>query len=140
MVKDAEDSQSEKRNFIRRMFGGIPLTVLLLLNRVESKAFHLISSPSHTECLQPLSHCRNVTPLAIFYLYIHANCSSDLADCMPPILLCPSCTRLYSSSHPYSVQLSDTRVNQYSPSFIPLSGKLWISLPSSVFLSSYDLT
>ncbi|MPC23409.1 hypothetical protein E2C01_016454 [Portunus trituberculatus] len=34
--------------------------------------------------------------------------------CMPPILLQPCCTRRSFSSHPYSVQLSNTRVNQYS--------------------------
>ena len=28
-------------------------------------------------------------------------------------------------SHPYSVQLCNARVNQYSQSFIPFSGKLW---------------
>ncbi|MPC18746.1 hypothetical protein E2C01_011640 [Portunus trituberculatus] len=46
----------------------------------------------------------------------------------------------FSSSHPYSVQPSNTRVNQYSQSFIPFTGKLWNSLPAFVFPSSYDLT
>ncbi|MPC34700.1 hypothetical protein E2C01_028099 [Portunus trituberculatus] len=57
---------------------------------------------------------------------------------MSPLLLRPSCTRFIFSSHPYSVQLSNTRVNQYSQSFIP--GKLLNSLLASVFPSSYDLT
>ncbi|MPC75152.1 DNA ligase 1 [Portunus trituberculatus] len=48
------------------------------------------------------------------YCYFHANCSIDLANCMPSLLLWPRCTRLSSSSHPYSVQPSNTRVNHYS--------------------------
>ncbi len=72
-------------------------------------------------CLQPLSYRCNVASLAIFYRYFHANCSSDLANCMPPLLPRPRCTRLSSFSHPYSVHLSNARVNQYSQSFIPFS-------------------
>ena len=85
------------------------------------------------------SHCHNVACLALFYHYFHANCSSDLANCMPPLLPLPRCTRLASSSHPYSVHLSNARVNQYPQFFIPFSGKLWTSLPASVFPSAYDL-
>ena len=107
-----------------------------LLNRVESKAFCHIHSFPLTDCLQPLSHRRNVASLALYFL---ANCSSDLANCMPPLLPRPHCTRLASSSHPYFVHLSNARVNQYSQSFIPFSGKLWNSLPASVFPPAYDL-
>ena len=42
------------------------------------------------------------------------------------------CTRLSTSSHPYSVHLSNARVNQYLHSFIPYTGKLWNSLSWSV--------
>ncbi|MPC79882.1 hypothetical protein E2C01_074435 [Portunus trituberculatus] len=41
---------------------------------------------------------------------------------------------------PYSVQLSNARVSQYSQSFIPFTSKLWNSLPTSVFSLSYDLS
>ena len=60
------------------MSKGVQLTALL--NRVESKAFRLIDSPSLTDCLD--SH--NVASLSIFYRYFHADCSSELANCMPP--------------------------------------------------------
>ena len=85
-----------------------------LLNRVESKAFHLINSPLN-DCLDSLSHRRNVASLSIFYHYFHADCSSELANCMPSFLPQPRCTRLSTSSHPYSVHLSNARVNQYLP-------------------------
>ncbi|MPC41574.1 hypothetical protein E2C01_035173 [Portunus trituberculatus] len=122
------------------MLGGGRSTHTVLLDSVESKAFRLINSTPLTDCLQPLSHRRNVASLCIFYRYFHANCSTDLAKCMPPLFLRPRCSRLSFSFRPCSVQLTNTRVNQYSQSFIPFTGKLWNSLPASVFPSSYDLT
>ena len=109
-----------------------------LLNWVESKAFHLINSPPLTDCLDSLSHLCNVASLSLFYCYFHADCSSKLANCMPLSLLRPHYTRL-SNSHPYSVHLSNARVNQYLPFFIPYTGNLWNSLPLSIFLLAYDL-
>ena len=53
-----------------------------LLNRVESKFFRLITSPLLTDCLDSLSHRRNVVSLFIFYRYNYADCSSELANCM----------------------------------------------------------
>ena len=96
-----------------------------LLNRVESKAFRLINSPPLTDC-----HRHNVTSLSLFYHYFHADCSSELSNCMPPPLPQPRCTRL-STSHPYSVHLFNARVNQYLHSFVPYTGELWNSLPLS---------
>ncbi|ORD92879.1 hypothetical protein ECANGB1_2401, partial [Enterospora canceri] len=119
------------------VWGGSTHTALL--NRVESKAFCLINSPPLTDCLDSLSHRRNVASLSIFYRYFHADCSSELANCMPPPLPRPRCTRLSTSSHPYSVHLPNARVNQYLHSFIPYTGKLWNSLPLSVFPPAYDL-
>ena len=49
------------------------------------------------------------------------------------------CTRLATSCHPYSVHLSTAGVNQYLHSFIPYTGKLWNSLPLSIFPPVYDL-
>ena len=51
----------------------------------------------------------------------------------------PHCTRLSTSSHPYSVHLSNARVNQYLQSVIPYTGQLWNSLPMSVFPPANDL-
>ncbi len=110
-----------------------------LLDRVESKAFCLISSPPLTNCDQPLKLRRSVASLSIFYRYFQTNCSSDLINCMPPLLLRPHCTRLASAAHPYSIQIPRARVNRYSQLFIPFTSKLWNSLPLSTFLSSYDL-
>ena len=111
-----------------------------LLSRVESKAFRLIASPPLTDCLESLSLRRNVASLAIFYRYYHANCSSELANCMPPPLMRPRCTRLSTHSHPFSVHPPFARVNQYLHSFFVSTGELWNSLPLSVFPATFDLT
>ena len=71
--------------------------------------------------------------------YFHADCSSELANCMPPPLPRPRCTRLSTHAHPYTVQTPYARVNQHLHSFIPHAGKLWNNLPSSVFPPAYDL-
>ena len=119
------------------VWGGSTHTALL--DRVESKAIRLISSPPLTNCLPSLKLRRNVASLAIFYRYFHANCSFDLANCMPPLLQRPRRTRLSTLAHPYTVQIPYARVNQYFHSFIPSTGKLWNSLPLSVFPPAYDL-
>ena len=95
-----------------------------LLNRVQSKTFRLINSPPLTDCLDSLSHRRIVASLSLFYSYFHIDCSSELANCMPPPYSRPRCTRLSNSLHPYSVHLSNARVNQYLHSQIPYTGKL----------------
>ena len=119
------------------VWGGSTHTALL--NRVEAKAFRLIRSPPLTDCLPLLNVRRNVASLSIFYRYFHANCSSELANCMPPLLPRPRCTRLSTFSHPYTVQIPYTRVNQHRDSFLPFAGRLWNNLPHSLFPPSYDL-
>ena len=69
-------------------------TQIALLNRVEPKAFCLINSTPLTDCLDSLSHRRNVASLSLFYRYFHANCSFELTNCMPPPVPQPHCTRL----------------------------------------------
>ena len=124
--------------YASHIWGGSTHTALL--NRVESKAFRLINSPPLTNCLQSLKHRRNVASLAIFYKLYYSRSSLELAACLPPPLPRPRCTRLSSHSHPYSVHLTNARVNQYLHSFIPFTGKLWNSLPFSIFPLSYNLT
>ncbi len=108
------------------------------LDRVESKALRLISSPSLTDNLPPKVR-RQVGSFSIFCRYFHSDFSSDLANCMPPSLLRPRCTRLCTQAHPFSVQIPYARVNQHLHSFIPFTGKLWNNLPLSVFSLAYDL-
>ena len=98
---------------------------------MESKVFRLINSPLLTDCLDYLGHRRNVASLSLFYRYFHADCSSEHANYIPPLLSRPCCTRLSISSNPYSVHLSNARVNQYLHSYILAlvnSGTLFLCL------------
>ncbi len=119
------------------MWGGSTHTALL--DRVESEAFRIIRSPPLTNSLLPLKFWRNVASLLIFYHYFPANCFSELANCMPPLLPWPHSTCLSSKAHSNTVQTTYARVNQYLFSFFPFTGKLWNSLPASVFPPVYDL-
>ncbi len=119
--------------------GGGVSTHAALLNRVESKAIRLISSPPLTNCLPSFRLRRSVASLGIFYRYFHANCSFDIANCIPPLLQRPRYTRLSALDHPYNNQIVYARVNQYFHSFIPSIVKLWNSVPFSVFPPAYDL-
>ena len=50
---------------------------------------------------------RNDASLVIFYHYFHANCSSELANCMPPILPRPRCIRFSTHSHSLLFQVPE---------------------------------
>ena len=119
------------------MFGEAPL--IQLYGKGWKQKLFVLSTPllwlTASASLLSLQCCLSCSLLPLF----SANCSSDLANCVPPMIPRPRCTRLASSSHPYSDHLSNARVNQYFQPFIPFSGKLWNSLPSSVFPSAYDL-
>ncbi len=122
---------------VSHVWGGSTHTALL--NRVEFKAFRLINSPPLTDSILPLNLRSSVASLSIFYRYLHANCSSELANCKPPLLPRPRCTKLTSQAHPSTVQILYGRVDQHLHSFIPVTGKLWNNLPLSTFPPSYDL-
>ena len=59
-------------------------------------------------------------------------------DIAPPLRRALA-TRLPTQSHPFSVQLSDPRLNRYAQSYMKSTGKVWNTLPSSIFPTSYDL-
>lgn len=109
------------------------------LNRIETKDICLIIYLPLSDCLQPFKVCCSVASLAIFYHYFHANCSSTLADCMPPPLLWSCCTRFLAQSHPNAVQPLNAKVNQYHRSSILFTGKVWNSPTSAVFPPSSEL-
>ena len=58
-----------------------------LLDRVESKAIHMIDDPSLTSTLDPLSLRWRVASLSLFYRYYFGHCSDELAPMARP---CPN--------------------------------------------------
>ncbi|KAL7647645.1 UNVERIFIED_CONTAM: hypothetical protein RMT77_001245 [Armadillidium vulgare] len=123
--------------YASHIWGGSTHTALL--EKVESRVFRLINSPALTNSLQSLSTRRIVASLSLYYRYYNGHCSSELSRCIPPPLRRARATRLSTQSHPFSVQLSDPRLNRYALSYMYSTGKVWNTLPSSIFPTSYDL-
>ena len=109
------------------------------LDRVESKAICLISDPSLTSTLDPLSLRHKVASLSLFYRYYFGHCSDELAACIPPPMARPRSTHQATFAHNYCVELSSARINRYSDGFFPSTSHLWNSLPSAVFPASFNL-
>ena len=110
-----------------------------LLDRAESKAIRLISDPSLTSTLDPLSLRRKVASLSLFYRYYFGHCSDELAACIPPPMARPRSTRQATFAHNYCVELSNARINRFSDGFFPSTTHLWNSLTSAVFPASFNL-
>ena len=108
-----------------------------LLDRVESKTSHLISDPSLTSTLNPLSLCHKVASLSFFYCYYFGHCLAELAACIPPPMAWSHSTRQALFAHNYLVEISNVRINWFSNGFFPSTSYLWNSLPSSVLLASF---
>ncbi|KAL7645491.1 UNVERIFIED_CONTAM: hypothetical protein RMT77_003877 [Armadillidium vulgare] len=123
--------------YASHIWGGSTHTALL--EKVESRAFRLINAPALTNSLQSLSARRVVASLSLYYRYYNGHCSSKLSRRIPPQLRRARATRPSTQSHPFSVQLSDPRLNHYAQSYIYSTGKVWNILPSSVFQTSFDL-
>lgn len=91
-----------------------------LLNRVESKAFHLISPPPLTDCLPPFRFRRSVAPflnsINIFMLPVDLN--------LPPV--ChhpyhdPFAQNFSTIPNLYAAEIHNARNNQHPYSFILL--------------------
>ena len=106
---------------------------------VESKAIRLIGDPSLTSTLDPLSHRRKVASLSLFYHYYFGDCSDELVACIPPSMARPRSTRQATFAQNYCMELSNARINRFIDGFFPSASCLWNSLPSSVFLASFNL-
>ena len=123
--------------YCSRIWGSSPYTSLL--DRVESKTTRSIDDPSLTLTLDPLSLRCKVASLSLFYRCYFGHCSNELATCVPPPIARPRSTRQASFAHNYCVELSNSRINRFSDGFFPSTSGLWNSLPSSVFLASFNL-
>ena len=100
------------------IWGSSPYTSLL--DRVESKAIRLIGDPSLTSTLEPLSLCRKVASLSLFYRYYLGRCSDELAACIPPSMAWPRSTWQATFAHNYCVWNSPMRELTVQWWFLPL--------------------
>ena len=125
--------------YCSHVWGGSPKSILCLLDKVQSTAIHLINNPNLTKSLQPLSPCRLVGHLSIFYRYFNGHCSQEIRDIIPVPLRPVKTTRSSTHSHPFQVSLPNPRTLSHKSSFIPRTCNVWNVLPSSCFPESYNL-
>ena len=114
--------------YCSHIWGSSPYTSLL--NKVESKAIHLIGDPSLTSTLDTLSLRHKVASLFLFYHYYFGHCSDELAACILPPMAQPLSTWQASFAHNSYVELSNARINWFINGFFPSTSRLWNSLPS----------
>ena len=110
------------------------------MDKVQYKAFRLISSSTLTDCLPFLSLRRDVASLSLYYRYYFGRCSVELQSCIPLPLNKPRATRQAFQAHQYAVAISQSRIECFSRSFIPSTSVLWNDLPSEVFADVYNVT
>ena len=126
--------------YCSHLWAGAPKSQGLdLLDRVQKRIVNLVGSELSAN-LQPLSHRRDVASLSLFYKYYHGNCSSELADLVPPKRVSVRTTRFSERLHPHSVKPPRCRRNFYRYSFFPQTADLWNSLAEECFPPEYDLT
>ena len=98
-----------------------------LLDKVQSKAFRLISSSTLTDSLPSLSFRRDVVSLSLYYRYYFGRCSVELQSCIPPPLNRPRTTRQASQAHQYMQLLSakvELNVSLNRSFLLPLSSAM----------------
>lgn len=102
------------------------------LNRVETKAFRLISSLFHTYSLQ-LSFFATMLHHSLFYYDYAGYWSSELSQDIFPLFMRARNIHQATFSHPFfSVYLFNAEIIKYSQSYIYTAGQLWIILLSSI--------
>ena len=126
--------------YCSHLWAGAPKSQdLNLLDRVQMHIVNLVGSDLSAN-LQPLSHRRDVVSLSLFYKYYHGNCSSELADLVPPKRVSVRTTHFSEWLHPHSVKPPRCRRNFYRYRFFPRTADLWNSLAEECFPPEYDLT
>src|SRR6201990_639689 len=101
--------------YASHMWGGSTHTTLL--GKVESRVFCLINFFALTNSLQSLSSRRIVASLSLYHRFFKGHCSYELLRCIPSLLR-RARIRLSTESHPFSVQLSASRISHYAQSYI----------------------
>ena len=125
--------------YCSHVWGGAPKSTLCLLDKVQFKAIRLTNKPNATLSLQPLSHCRLVGDLSIFYIYFHGHYSQEIRDIIPVPLRRGKTTRCSTHSRPLQVSLPNPRTLSHKSSFILIMCNLWNVLSSSCFPESCNL-
>ena len=119
---------------------GAPRSSPHLLDKVQSKAIRIITSPNLTNSLQSLSHRRLVADLSIFYRYFYGHCSQEIKNIIPHPRRHARTTRGSTHSHPFQDTLPNLRTLAHKSYFIPRTPQLWNSQSSIIFSEPYNVS
>lgn len=122
------------------IWAGAPSSSKIIVDRIQTRAFRIVSNDSLCTTVDSLEHRRNVGALGLFYRYFNKDCSSELCNIIPAVATFNVTTRLASNAHPYTIVSNFSRTNKSRNSFISRSSRLWNRLPSEVFPVSYNLS
>ena len=123
------------------VWAGAPSCFLELLNKLQ-KWICRTAGPSLASSLEPLTHCRNVASLNLFYSksFFFGRCSSELTQLVSLSYSRGRSTCYSDRMHDFSVTIPRCYKDVYVNSFFPRTGRLWNSLPIECFPLTYDLS
>ena len=121
------------------VWASAPSCYLELLDKLQKRIYRTVG-PSLAASLEPLTHCRNVASLSLFYRYYFGRCSSELAQLVPLPYSRGRSTRYSDRLHDFSVTITRCYKDVHVNSFFPHTVRLWNSLPIECFPLTYDLS
>ena len=104
--------------YCSHVWGGVPKSSLHLLDRVESKAIHLVNNPNLTNSVQSLSRRHLVADLYTSYCNFHEHFSQEIKNIIPDPMRRVRTTRSSTYSHPFQVTVPNPRTLSHKSSFI----------------------
>jgi hypothetical protein len=127
-----------KLEYNAHIWSGAPKTTLHLLDRIQKRAIKLIGDNNIAESLDSLEHRRTVSSLSVFYRYFNKRCSSELANCIPPLHEFTRNTRLARNAHQFTLKPTFGRTVKFRDSFFSPTTRIWNALPSLIFPTDYN--
>ncbi|XP_045499402.1 uncharacterized protein LOC123697028 [Colias croceus] len=125
--------------YCSHLWAGAPQYQLLPLDRLQRRATRIVGKPELTDRLDPLALRRDVASLCVFYRLYNGECSEELFGLIPAAKFHNRTARHKLKYHPHHLDEWLSTTVRFSRHFLPRTTKLWNSLPSSVFPSTYDM-
>lgn len=108
------------------------------LDKLQRRAIRIIGNVEITKTLEPLQLRRDIASLAVFYRMYHGECSEELFQLIPPSPFLSRNTRAGLRCHRFTVEEIPSRTKRFGASYLCRTIKVWNSLPTHVFPSSFD--
>ena len=121
------------------VWAGAPNCYLELLDKLQKWIWRSVG-PSLAASVEPVTHCRNVARLSVFYRYYFGRCSCELAQLVLLPYSLGRSTRYFDRLHDFFVTIPRCYEDVYVSSCFPRTAGLWNSLPIECFPLTSDLS